>query len=73
MQQHLLKVWIMLLNWLKEMTQKEKNTINQVIKDIKSECATLEELFIQTRSINLRWVKQALEENAVNQLKELIK
>jgi hypothetical protein len=55
------------------MTQKEKNVINQVIKDIKSECDTLEELYLQIRSINLRWIKQALEENAVNQLKELIK
>ena len=55
------------------MTQKEKNTINQVIKDIKSECGTLEELYLQTKSINLRWVKQSLEEKAVNQLKELTK
>ena len=55
------------------MTQKEKNVINQVIKDINSECDTLEELYLQTRSINLRWVKQALEENAVNRLKELMK
>ena len=55
------------------MTQKERNIINQVIKDIKSECGTLEELYLQTRSINLRWIKQALEEKAVNQLKELTK
>ena len=55
------------------MTQKEKNIVNQVIKDIKSECSTLEELFLQSRSINLRWVKQSLEEKAVNQLKELMK
>ena len=55
------------------MTQKEKNIINQVVKDIKSECDTLEELFLQTRSINFRWIKQSLEEKAVNQLKELIK
>ena len=55
------------------MTQKEKNVINQVIKSIKFECNTLEELFLQTRSISLRWVKQALEENAIKQLKELLK
>ena len=55
------------------MTQKEKNIISQVIKDIKSECNTLEELYLQTRGINLRWVKQSLEEKAVNQLKELMK
>ena len=55
------------------MTQKEKNIVNQVIKDIKSECDTLEELYLQTRSINFRWIKQALEEKAVNQLKELAK
>ena len=55
------------------MTQKEKNIVNQVIKDIKSECDTLEELFLQTRSINLRWVKQALEEKAVKVLKQLLK
>jgi len=55
------------------MTQKEKNIINQVIKDIKLECDTLEELYLQTRGINLRWIKQSLEEKAVNQLKELVK
>ena len=55
------------------MTQKEKNIVNQVIKDIKSECETLEELFLQSRSVNLRWVKQSLEEKAVKQLKELMK
>ena len=55
------------------MTQKEKNVINQVIKDIKSECGTLEELFLQSRSINLRWIKQSLEEKAVKQLQELLK
>ena len=53
------------------MTQKEKNIVNQVIKDIKSECDTLEELFLQTRSINLRWIKQALEEDVVKQLNKL--
>ena len=55
------------------MTQKEKNIVNQVIKDIKSECDTLEELFLQTKSINLRWIKQSLEEKAINQLKKLMK
>lgn len=55
------------------MTQKEKNTINQVIKDINSECNTLEELYLQTRSINLRWIKQALEEKVIKQLNNLIK
>ena len=55
------------------MTQKEKNVINQVIKDIKSECDTLEELYLQTRGINLRWIKQSLEEKAVNTLRSLIK
>lgn len=55
------------------MTQKEKNAVNQVIKDIKLECDTLEELFLQSRSVNLRWIKQSLEEKAVKQLKELMK
>lgn len=55
------------------MTQKEKNIVNQVIKDIKSECDTLEELYLQTRSINLRWIKQDLEENAISKLKGLLK
>ena len=55
------------------MTQKEKNVITQVIKDICFECNTLEELYLQSRSINLRWIKQALEEKAINQLKELMK
>ena len=55
------------------MTQKEKNIINQVIKDTQLECDTLEELYLQTRGINLRWIKQSLEEKAIKQLKELIK
>ena len=55
------------------MTQKEKNIVNQVIKDIKSECDTLEELYLQSRSINLRWIKQALEEKAISTLKSLLK
>ena len=55
------------------MTQKEKNTINQVIKDINSECDTLEKLYLQTKSINFRWIKQALEEKAIGTLKSLLK
>ena len=55
------------------MTQKEKNTINQVIKDINSECDILEGLYLQTRGINFRWIKQALEEKAVNTLRSLLK
>ena len=55
------------------MTQKEQTIIKEVLKDIKSECDTLEELFLQTRSINLRWVKQSLEEKAVTKLKGLLK
>jgi len=55
------------------MTQKEKNTINQVIKDINSECNTLEELFLQSKSVNLRWIKQALEEKTINTLRSLLK
>ena len=55
------------------MTQKEKNIINQVIKDINFECNTLEELFLQSRSVNLRWIKQSLEEKAVTKLKNLLK
>lgn len=55
------------------MTQKEKNIVNQVIKDIKSECDTLEELYLQTRGINFRWIRQSLEEKAVNKLKDLLK
>ena len=53
------------------MTQKEKNIVNQVIKDINSECDTLEELYLQTRSINFRWIKQALEEKVIEPLKQL--
>ena len=55
------------------MTQKEQTIIKEVLKDIKSECNTLEELFLQTRSINLRWIKQSLEEKAVTKLKGLLK
>ena len=55
------------------MTQKEKNIINQVIKDINFECDTLKELFLQSRSVNLRWIKQSLEEKVVAKLKTLLK
>ena len=55
------------------MTQKEKNIINQVIKDIKVECDALEEEYLNTKCINFRWIKQSLEEKAINQLKGLIK
>lgn len=55
------------------MTANEKKIINEVISKINSECETLEELFLQTRSVNLRWIKQSLEEKAIKQLKELIK
>ena len=55
------------------MTQKEQTIIKEVLKDIKSECDTLEELYLQTRGINLRWIKQSLEEKAVKQLQELLK
>lgn len=55
------------------MTQKEQTTIKEVLKDIKSECDTLEELFLQTKSINFRWIKQSLEEKAVIKLTELLK
>ena len=55
------------------MTQKEQTIIKEVIKDINSECDTLEELYLQTRSINFRWIKQALEEKAVNTLRSLLK
>ena len=55
------------------MTQKEKNIVDQVIRDIESECEILEDLYLQTRSINFRWFKQSLEEKVVKQLKELMK
>lgn len=55
------------------MTQKEKNIINTAIKDIKTECSTLETLYLQTRAINLRWIKQALEEKVLEPLNKLIK
>lgn len=55
------------------MTQKEKNIINTAIKDIKAECNALETLYLQTRAINLRWVKQALEEKVLEPLNKLIK
>ena len=55
------------------MTANEKKQLIEAIADLKAECNTLEELYLQTRSINLRWIKQSLEEKAINQLKELIK
>ena len=51
------------------MTQKEKNIVDQVIKDIKFECNNLEDLYLNTGHINIRWAKQALEEKVVKQLK----
>ena len=54
------------------MTANEKKIINEVISKINSECETLEELFLQTRSVNLRWIKQALEEDVVKQLNKLL-
>lgn len=54
------------------MTQNEKKTINEVISKINSECETLEELFLQTRSVNLRWIKQFLEEDVIKKLKKLL-
>lgn len=53
------------------MTQKERNVINLVLKQIESECKTLEELFLQTKMINFRWVKQSLEEKVIEPLKQL--
>ncbi len=53
------------------MTQKEKNIINLVLKQIESECKTLEELFLQTKMVNLRWIKQSLEEKVIEPLKQL--
>ena len=55
------------------MTQNEKSIINQTIKNIQLECDTLEELYLQTRSINLRWIKQSLEEKTINTLRSLLK
>ena len=54
------------------MTANEKKIINEVISKINSECETLEELFLQSRSVNLRWIKQALEEDVVKQLNKLL-
>lgn len=53
------------------MTQNEKKTITEVINKIDSECDTLEELFLQSRSVNLRWIKQSLEEE-IKKLKKLL-
>ena len=54
------------------MTANEKKIINEVISKINSECETLEELFLQSRSVNLRWIKQALEEDVITKLKKLL-
>lgn len=53
------------------MTQKEQTIIKEVIKSIDSECNGLEEMFLQTKIINFRWVKQSLEEQT-GKLKNLI-
>ena len=54
------------------MTANEKKIINEVIDKINSECEILEELFLQTRSVNLRWIKQSLEEDVVKKLNKLL-
>ena len=55
------------------MTANEKKIVNEVISVLKSECDTLEELYLQSRSINLRWIKQSIEEKVINELKKLSK
>ena len=55
------------------MTQKEKNVVNQVIRDTESECKILEDLYLQTKSINFRWFKQSLEDKVISTLKSLLK
>lgn len=55
------------------MTVNEKKIISEAISALKSECETLEELFLQSRFINLRWIKQSIEENVINKLKKLSK
>ena len=54
------------------MTANEKKIINEVISKINSECETLEELFLMTHTANLRWIKQALEEDVVKKLNKLL-
>ena len=54
------------------MTVKEKKEIQEVISSLKSECSTLENLFLQTRSVNLRWVKQSIQEKCIDKLNKMI-
>ena len=54
------------------MTVKEKKEIQEVITALKSECSTLENLFLQTRSVNLRWVKQSIEEKCISKIDKMI-
>ena len=53
------------------MTQNEKKQIIVVINNLKVECNTLEELYLSSRHINYRWVKQAIEKEIEN-LKKLL-
>ena len=54
------------------MTVKEKKEIQEVIVALRYECSTLENLFLQTRSVNLRWVKQSIEDNCIKKLNKMI-
>jgi len=43
------------------MTQKEKDSLKDIVQDIKTECNTLEETYLAIKNINFRWSKQRLE------------
>lgn len=48
------------------MTQKEKDSVKEIISAIKKDCKTLENIYLQSKNINIRWVKQSLEETIKN-------
>ena len=54
------------------MTANEKKQLIEAIADLKAECNTLEELYLNSRHINYRWCKQSIEEKVITKLKKLL-
>lgn len=54
------------------MTVKEKKEIQDIKDCLKTECNTLEHLFLQTGNVNLRWIKQSIQEKCIDKLNKII-
>ena len=54
------------------MTTKEKSEIKEVANLLQKNCTLLENLYMQSGSINLRWIKQDIQEKCIFKLNKLI-